>query len=577
MSAPCPYSLGGKIPPALMQGRLPCLGVTLHSVACGAVKVWNLTPVAFARNALFVYALWRSGKYVFWNVRVYGLKKSFVMWYRSAAQASITFLRSSIPAANNAVVKQVDETVHALEKSLLKKTDGVKAHTRLPKKGLGFATVVKELEQIKALLVPSANWEKGYVSGAVYNGAAELQDLVEKAFRLFSVSNPLHPEVFPAVRQMESEIVSMVAGMFNGDENCVGNVTSGGTESILLACLAYREYAHYNRGIDRSVAEIVVPSTVHAAFDKAAGYCQMKIVHVPVDENTGKVLLSKVESALSPNTILLVGSAPNFPHGIVDDIPALSALAIRHNIPLHVDCCLGGFIVPFAEEAGLSLPYQVDFRVAGVTSISADTHKYGFAPKGSSVILYRSNRVRQYQYYVTTEWSGGVYATPTAAGSRPGALIAGCWAAMLYFGRSGYVEATKRIVSTSRQLALELSKLPGIQVMGEPLLSVVAFKSAGKLNIFAVAELLQKRHWHLNVLQNPAAIHIAVTLATCNSGATLQLVKDVKECLAEIESNPQAGNGAQAAIYGTVATIPDRSIVSDVAKGFLDALTKTAS
>jgi sphinganine-1-phosphate aldolase len=195
----------------------------------------------------------------------------------------------------------------------------------------------------------------------------------------------------------------------------------------------------------------VIPVSAHAAFDKGASYFGIKLIHAPVGDD-GCVLIDKVAAAINSNTIMIVGSTPGFPHGSIDDIPALSKLALKHNIGLHVDSCLGGFIVPFAEDAGFPIGFHTDFRLKGVTAISCDTHKYGFAPKGSSVVMYNSRKLRKYQYFLQTEWPGGVYGSPTMAGSRPGALSAGCWAAMIHFGYSGYVDSTKKILTAARDI-----------------------------------------------------------------------------------------------------------------------------
>lgn len=325
----------------------------------------------------------------------------------------------------------------------------------------------------------------------------------------------------------------------------------------------------------------VAPASVHPAFDKGCHYLGVTLIHIPVDKITGKVDVAAVSRAITRNTIMIVGSTPSFPHGIVDDIPELSKLALKHKIGryhdtitigFHVDSCLGGFLIPFMKKAGYPLPFDTDFKLEGVTSISCDTHKYGFAPKGSSVIMYRSKLLRNYQYFVSTDWMGGVYGSPTMAGSRPGALSAGCWAAMMHFGESGYVDATKQIIHASRTLKTALSKLPNIKVIGDPILSVVAFQGVGEITTYGIADILSKKHWQLNILQFPSAIHIAVTMPSVKT--VNLLINDIKEAIDTLKKNPGSKNGETAAIYGTAASVPDRSMIQDVTFGFLDALTK---
>ena len=288
-------------------------------------------------------------------------------------------------------------------------------------------------------------WKDGQVSGGVYLGDEAFAGFCSSVYSLFTHSNPLHPEVFPFVRKMESEIVSMTLNLFHGNksadgsavDNKTGNaevdvkeddycgvVTSGGTESILMAMKAYRDRSISTKKINFPIElpEIVVPSSAHAAFLKAANYLNIKIVSVPVDSTTFAADLKAMEAAITPRTVVIVGSAPSFPHGIIDPIAELSAIAARNNIGMHVDCCLGGFLCPFLAKAGF--PVQpFDFRLSGVTSISADTHKYGYAPKGTSVLMYRTRKLRSYQYFVHSDWSGGIYASPSMPGSRPGGLM----------------------------------------------------------------------------------------------------------------------------------------------------------
>ncbi|KAI8619405.1 pyridoxal phosphate-dependent transferase [Chytriomyces sp. MP71] len=520
------------------------------------------------KNLLLAYTVYKYGKYLLAYLRVKGVRGSIVALFKGILQKSITLARRFVPGANAAIAAQVEKNVSSLQKKLVGDTPEHLKQRALPAKGLPAAAVVTELKRLKAL--EHVDWKAGKVSGAIYHGGDDVNKLVTDAFGMFTIANPLHPELFPGVRQMEAEIVSMVLRMYNAPDSGCGNVTSGGTESLLMAVKTYRDMARKLRGVTEP--EMIAPFTIHTAIDKAALYFGVKLVHIAVDPVTGQVDIPKVARAINANTIMLAGSAPNFPHGIVDPIPELAALAKKHKLPMHVDACLGGFIVPFAEKAGFPLPYHIDFRVDGVTSISVDTHKYGFAPKGSSVIMYKSKEIRNYQYCIATEWPGGVYCSPSVSGSRPGALIAGCWAAMMHFGESGYVETTRQIITATRTIIDGIKHIEHLRVIGTPLLSVMAFDSINpNVKIYGVADILDKRGWHLNVLQNPPAIHIACTFLTVKSAK--QLVTDVKEAVEMLLKDPSSGNGDVAAIYGTMASVPDRSVISDVCVGFLDALT----
>nr|CAG4648625.1 EOG090X051L [Polyphemus pediculus] len=259
-----------------------------------------------------------------------------------------------------------------------------------------------------------------------------------------------------------------------------------------------------------------------------------------------------------------------FPHGVMDPVEEIAALGLKYDIPVHVDACLGGFVLAFMEDAGYSIP-RFDFRVKGVSSISTDPHKYGYTPKGSSIILYSDPKYRQHQFFVATEWPGGIYASPTLAGSRPGGLIATCWAAMMYYGRSGYVEATKKIVETQRFIENELRQIRGLRVMGTPEACVVAVDSP-EFNIYRLSDAMAKKGWSLNPLQFPSSIHLCVTYLHTREGVAQRFVDDVREIVAEIMLDPKANVGGSAAVYGMAQSIPDRSMVGEIASIFLETM-----
>jgi len=484
-----------------------------------------------------------------------------------------------LPFVQSKVRAEVQKAVSDLEKKLVPSGPGVTTYTSIPATGWTKEQVHKELEKLSDM--EHTRWEDGRVSGAVYHGGSELGDLQSEAFKRFGVSNPIHPDVFPGVRKMEAEVVAMVLGLFNAPETGAGVTTSGGTESILMAVLSARNKAFKERGVRHP--EIILPETAHTAFRKAGEYFKIKVHLVATPEPSYRVHVPSVNRLINSNTIMLVGSAPNFPHGIVDDISALSKLALRHKLPLHVDCCLGSFVIPYLAKAGFPAP-EFDFRVPGVTSISVDTHKYGFAPKGNSVVLYRTPELRRYQYYVCPDWSGGVYASPNAAGSRPGALIAGCWASLMKMGEDGYVDTCVKIVGAAKQIeeAIRTSdKLrQSITVMGKPMVSVVAFRAVSKpkkpeyaVDIYEMADALSAKGWHLNALQDPPAIHVAVTLPIVS--AVDALIKDIEDVVEAHRGHVSTKKGDTAALYGVAGALPDKSIVRELASGFIDTLYKT--
>uniref|UniRef100_A0A8D1HF19 Sphingosine-1-phosphate lyase 1 n=2 Tax=Sus scrofa TaxID=9823 RepID=A0A8D1HF19_PIG len=437
----------------------------------------------------------------------------------------------------------------------------------LPSQGLSPAAVLEKLKEYSSLDV---SWQEGKASGAVYSGEKELTELLVKAYGDFAWSNPLHPDIFPGLRKIEAEIVRMACSLFNGGPDSCGCVTSGGTESILMACKAYRELAFEN-GI--KTPEIVAPQSAHAAFDKAANYFGMKIIRVPLNKMM-EVDIRAMRRAISRNTAMLVCSTPQYPHGVIDPVPEVAKLAVKYKIPLHVDACLGGFLIVFMEKAGYPLEQPFDFRVKGVTSISADTHKYGYAPKGSSVVLYSDKKYRNYQFFVATDWQGGIYASPTMAGSRPGGISAACWAALMYFGENGYVEATKQIIKTTRFLKAELENIKGIFVFGNPQLSVIALGSRD-FDIFRLFNLMTAKGWNLNQLQFPPSIHFCITLVHTRKRVAIQFLKDIRESVTQIMKNPKAKTTGMGAIYGMAQATIDRNLVAELSSFFLDSLFST--
>ncbi|KAL7666606.1 sphinganine-1-phosphate aldolase [[Candida] zeylanoides] len=493
----------------------------------------------------------------------------------------------ALPPLRRKVDAEVASTTRKIEEALVSSASGLHQFAALPPAPMARSDVMRELEALHAL--PHTDWARGRVSGAVYHGGDALLALQAEAYLKNSVANQLHPDVFPGVRKMEAEVVSMVLRLFHGDtaRGFCGSTTSGGTESLLLASLAAREYAHRHRGVARHRAEIIAPATVHAGIEKACFYFGMTLHKVALDSSY-RADLAMVRRLINANTVLLVGSAPNFPHGIIDDIEGLSSLALKHNIPLHVDACLGSFIVTFMERAGHTVP-RFDFRVPGVTSISCDTHKYGFAPKGSSIVMYRSESLRECQYYISTDWTGGMYGSPTLAGSRPGALMAGCWATMVSIGEEGYTQSCREIVSAAMTLKNFIrgsGELPELTVIGDPLASVVAFRVsdefANRIDIYSLGDALSKKGWHYSTLQSPAALHFAFTRLSAAVVKELMsdLVDTVKALVAEAEAagaDHQVQKSDTGALYGVAGSVQTAGVADRLVVAFLNTLYRTST
>ncbi len=442
----------------------------------------------------------------------------------------------------------------------------VPVYERLPEVGRDQANILDDVRRLAE--AEHGDWSDGYASGAVYNGDEDHIAFLNEVYALQSQSNPLHLDVWPSGMKFESEIVSMTAGMLgarvaaqSGDE-IVGTVTSGGTESIIMAMKAYRDRA----GIKRP--QMVIPDSAHVAFDKAAAYFGYDQVRVPVGDDY-RADVRAMARAMTRRTVVVVGSAPGFPHGVIDPIPELSDMARERSVGFHTDACLGGFVLPWAERLGYDVP-PFDFRLPGVTSMSADTHKYGYAAKGTSVVLYRGRDLRRHQFYVATEWPGGLYYSPTLAGSRPGGLLAAAWAALVSMGEDGYLEATASILETGSQIKAGIAEIDGLRVLGDPLW-VIAFAS-DEVDIYEVMARMAERGWSLNGLHHPPAVHLAVTLRHTLPGVADRFLDDLEDSVAEAGESGGAATTGAAPMYGMAATFPSRAAVGELMARYIDRI-----
>ncbi len=406
-------------------------------------------------------------------------------------------------------------------------------------------------------------WQTGKCSGTMYGGDPEIFELIGRTFRLYSHVNALQRDMCPSQTRFEAEIIAMTLDMLHGDavhqrdatQNACGVINSGGSESIMSAILAHRNKFRQERGI--TAPEMILPETAHPAFLKGADYFGVKVVSAPTDPDTTMVDTGFVESHITPNTILLVGTAGNYPYGTIDPIEQLSELALKHDIGLHVDGCLGGFILPWGEQLGYDIPV-FDFRHPGVTSISADTHKYGYGPKGTSVTAYRDKFFRKYQYFTSTDWKGGLYVSPGMGGSRSGGLIAATWAVMLYIGKQGYLERARKIFDTAFAMQKVVESIPELKLMGRPTFCF-SFTS-DQFDIYHVNDHMKGNGWRFNGQQFPSAIHMCVTGPQTRPGVVAAFEKDLRAAVAYAKNPPQPVP-LSGALYGGAGT---RSMAKDV-------------
>lgn len=437
-------------------------------------------------------------------------------------------------------------------------TDRGRPRFGFDERGLGAAAVLDELAAIARS--EDAVWADGRCSGTIYCGDRAIYELIAHAFGLFSYVNVLQRDMCPSQTRFEAEIIAMTLDLMHGDAararglTPCGAIGSGGTESILSAIYAHREWARAEKGIE--APEMILPETAHVAFDKGAHYFGVRVVRAPVDPATTLVDVDFVRDHIGPNTALLVGSAGNYPYGTIDPIAELSELAVERGVGLHVDGCLGGFILPFGEQLGYEIP-PFDFRLPGVTSISADTHKYGYGPKGTSVLLFRDKSLRRHQYFVRSDWKGGMYASPGMGGSRSGGLIAATWAVMVALGREGYLERARRVFETSFAMQAEVRKHPALRFLGSPTFCF-SFTS-DEFDVYHVNDFMKGRGWRFNGQQYPSAIHMCVTGPQTQPGVVERFGADLAEAVAYARrpAQPVPRSGALYGGQGTRATAAD--------------------
>ena len=407
-------------------------------------------------------------------------------------------------------------------------------HTALPERGLPRDEVMRQLVAMKQ---GDQDWRGGRVFSLVYSAGDEVHELLQDALSLYSAENGLNVLAFPSIATMQHDIVSITATLLGADDPTAGGsvegyLTSGGTESLLQAVKTARDVGR-ERGMARP--SVVAGESAHAAFTKAADYFDVDLVRVPVGDDF-RTSAAALADACTEDTILVVGSAPSYPHGVIDPIADIADLARGRGILCHVDACMGGYLLPFLTELGrVDIPF--DFRVPGVTSVSADVHKYGYASKGVSVILYRTHELARKQVFATTDWLGGFYASTAVAGTRPAGPIAAAWAAFMHIGHEGYLELTRTAHDAARALRSGIESVPGLTVRGDPPATVLAFgaRDPESLDIFAVGERLASQGWYLDRQSRPDSLHATVH---AGSAATVpSLVEDLRRAVSTVGSS----------------------------------------
>jgi sphinganine-1-phosphate aldolase len=406
---------------------------------------------------------------------------------------------------------------------------------KLAGKGLSFEEIRNSFLVMKE---NDVNWKSGLMSYYTHYANEDVLKAAGIGYELFQGENSAAREAFPSSVHIERDIVEMMLGLMNCGRNGMGYLTSGGTESILSAVLCARETALAGRRPHSGNLKIVVPSSAHPAYDKAAGYFGLDLVRTPlgVDFRAGA---GEIAPFVDSSTAMIVASAPSFPYGAVDRINEISELALSRGIWLHVDACIGGFQIPFLPKP-VSAELQFDFSFSGVTSISTDIHKYGFAPKGISAILYRDKRLCESHRFKSVDWPiGAGYATNGILGTRPATQAAAAWAVMNFLGEGGYRAITEKVIGIRERLSRGLEER-GMAIVGKPLLGIFAYHAGDQEATHLLAEHLRSCGWRFSMLTNPKAIHHMLTPA--QESSIDRYLQDVSDGLEKAARAPHSGD-----------------------------------
>jgi sphinganine-1-phosphate aldolase len=401
------------------------------------------------------------------------------------------------------------------------------------------------LTDLAAMRTRDVRWREGYSFTLAYFAGEDVHDLAEHVFGQWMSENALNTDAFPSLRVIQNDVVGIVTDWLEGGEEAAGFMTTGGTESILLAVKAARERGRAERGI--SEPNVVLPTSAHAAFEKACYYFGLESRRVPVLADW-RADVDAMAAAIDSNTVLLVGSAPQYPQGVIDPIPEIASLAAARDMNCHVDACMGGVTLTYLKRLGHDIP-PWNFEVPGVTSISVDLHKFGYTAKGASVIVHRNRHLRKYQTFMTDNWLGGLYGSSGVLGTKSGSSMAAAWAVLNYLGNDGYLRLTAAARAACEQLAAGIRATPELQLWAEPEATLVSFGAADPttLNIFAVADSLWKRGWYLDRQGPPDSLHCTVNAV--HEHRIADFLAALHESIAEVAAaNAQGEKGA----YGTV-------------------------
>jgi sphinganine-1-phosphate aldolase len=423
----------------------------------------------------------------------------------------------------------------------------------IPQQGLSKEEILNTLQALKSR---DRDWRAGKVWCYVYDPGEDPAEVTREAYISYLTENGLDPSVFPSLLKVETDVVRATINLLRGDSQAVGHLTTGGTESIMLAVKTARDKARAEHP-EIAQPEMVLPKTAHAAFHKAAHYLSVKPVIVDIDPQTFKVRAVDVERAITSNTILVVASAPSYSQGVIDPIEEVGRIAQDQNLLFHVDACVGGLHLSFLRKLGYNVP-DFDFTVPGVTSISTDLHKYGYAAKGCSAIMYRSKAIRKYQIFASTDTTGYTLINPTMLSSKTGGPMAGAWAILNFLGEEGYKKIVQDVQEATKKLMDGVNAIEGLQVLGNPAMCMFSFKS-DVINVYQLADEMSTRGWYIqgqfSTPLTPRNLHISVNHGTIHNVEAL--LQDLRECLENVKSKTPIDSDAIKSLVRAALESPD--------------------
>uniref|UniRef100_A0AC34QJN4 Uncharacterized protein n=1 Tax=Panagrolaimus sp. JU765 TaxID=591449 RepID=A0AC34QJN4_9BILA len=521
-----------------------------------------------------------------WQIVLYTISWAFfIQWIRKIFKYEDTlffgkYLNSlllNVPVIRKRYEENKEKLLKSLDEKLLKFDTLKEFYKFLPDRGLPTSEILGEAADYRAM--SDLLFERGRMSGSTFAESDENHmSVLSGVFRLFSFTNAAFPDIYPACRKMEAEIIRMLCSLFHGGPKSCGVFTTSNSEAVLLACMAYRNRA-FKAGIRKP--EIIVAENCSVSFLEAGKVLGVRVVKTHLNR-AFEADVGAIKRAISKETCLIVVSAPSPVYGIVDPIEEISQLALRYGVPLHVDAGWGGFLLPFLEQCDFPTP-PFDFRVSGISSVTVDLDKYGYCPIGSSAVLYRDPEILDFQIYSETDWSGGVYVCPTIADNKSGSQISLSWATLLYHGRHGYVEKTQQILDSAHDLIEKLkNEFDGnIQILGEPTVSIVTFTttSSSKIPVHWLGDELNELGWNLTLQQCPDSLRICVCMNQTKENVIDEFVEDIKKCIKKITAAIEENKVYEktTSFYGLSSPLPDYNLNDVLPKMYIETYYSTPS